>query len=777
MKLTHLLQLVEELPNNSTLNYVRGTDTCEFVDVDTDGKRINSVAPNGEAKSWAPSYLEDLAPKIKENVPFNLSGLLNNKGSFRPVLETIIAHTREFYTVRKGTATALVWIPSKPKQELELEEIPQEEIPEPFPETDNSLLLPPEELTKKVRESFIKFWKLIDQHGVDFNAYISNFENTINPYLIKLGLGYDNIFQVVDYKSYTSIIQRMTDEFPETAYIKNGRQNTGVKYQVGSTHVHYSNYLQVLDNSDFRANIDKEQEEYQQEKLMSLLDQPLQLIYYGAPGTGKSFTIDQVTNENNSVRTTFHPDSDYASFVGAYKPTMAPMPVHAFVGTTVHHAKNSENKEAYEKKIVYKYVPQAFLKAYVEAWKRYAAGEDNPYYMVIEEINRGNCAQIFGDLFQLLDRNNMGCSSYAISADEDIAQFLREDDKGFGKLTEEQKNAISAFVLKKDSGVEEKIGSEILNGSKLLLPPNLRIWATMNTSDQSLFPIDSAFKRRWNWEYMPIEYDPTDKNTGKRLAWKLEVRGKMYYWGQFLDYINPKILKLTMSEDKQMGYFFAKPDKRGNDGRLDIISEKVFVNKVLFYLWTDVFKDYDLTEDPFVYEDETSKAKTPYRFTDFFSTKRVNMLAKFVEGFKLPVVGELTDEDINIDLDEMDSEDGNNNSRTLDRYTVNGNGNFLMGPAAIQAMTIFIANNPDYSANEIVSEWGGFKWPKVYTAEQYGEKKSKSTDTRIDKRYTPFDLSNGDTIYMSIGFIPETMADFIRILDTKDWGITIRKID
>lgn len=507
------------------------------------------------------------------------------------------------------------------------------------------------------------------------------------------------------------------------------------------------------------------------------LNQPLQLIYYGAPGTGKSFTIDQVTNENNSVRTTFHPDSDYASFVGAYKPTMAPMPINAFVGTTVHHAKNAENEKAYEKKIVYKYVPQAFLKAYVEAWKRYSAGEDNPYYLVIEEINRGNCAQIFGDLFQLLDRNNMGCSSYSISADEDIAQFLREDEKGFGKLTEEQKDVIGEFKLKKDNGVEEKIGPEILNGSKLLLPPNLRIWATMNTSDQSLFPIDSAFKRRWDWEYMPIEYDPTDKNTGERLAWKLEVRGKMYYWGQFLDYINPRILKLTMSEDKQMGYFFAKPNKRGRDGRLDIISEKVFVNKVLFYLWTDVFKDYDLTEAPFVYEHENSKTRTAYRFTDFFSTKGDDMLARFVEGFKLSVVEEQSEEDQDTDPDETYSEDGNNNSRTLDRYTVNGNGNFLMGPAAIQAMNIFIANNPDYSANEIVSKWSSFKWPKIYTTEQYEEKKSKSTDTRIDKRYTPFDLSNGDTIYMSIGFIPETMADFIHILDTKDWGITIRKID
>ncbi len=292
-----------------------------------------------------------------------------------------------------------------------------------------------------------------------------------------------------------------------------------------------------------------------------------------------------------------------------------------------------------ERKIVYKYVPQAFLKAYVEAWKRYAAGEDDSYYLVIEEINRGNCAQIFGDLFQLLDRNNMGCSSYAISADEDIAQFLREDDKGFGKLTEGQKEAISKFRLKKDSGVEEHIGPEILNGSKLLLPPNLRIWATMNTSDQSLFPIDSAFKRRWNWEYMPIEYDPVDKHTKEPIQWKLKVCDKTYCWGQFLEFINPKILKLTLSEDKQMGYFFAKPDKKGDDGKLDTISQKVFVNKVLFYLWTDVFKDYDLTEEPFVYEND-DKSKTPFRFTDFFSSKGEEMLAKFMDGLKLPTVSE-----------------------------------------------------------------------------------------------------------------------------------------
>lgn len=634
----------------------------------------------------------------------------------------------------------------------------------------------------------------------------------------------------------------------------------------------------------------------QQNKLVSsvvpvptnYLDQPLQLIYYGAPGTGKSFTIDKATNENNSVRTTFHPDSDYASFVGAYKPTMAPMPVNAFVGTTVHHAKNAENEKAYEKKIVYKYVPQAFLKAYVEAWKRYAAGEDNPYYLVIEEINRGNCAQIFGDLFQLLDRNNMGCSSYAISADEDIVQFLREDEKGFGKLTEEQKDAISSYVLHKDSGKSQMVGPDILAGKLLLLPPNLHIWATMNTSDQSLFPIDSAFKRRWNWEYVPIEYDKKE--------WYIQVGDKYYNWGDFIAAINPIIYDLTSSSDKQMGFFFVKPDKKSDEKLSDnnIISEKLFINKVLFYLWTDVLKDYDVSEEPFLVKG--SHPQRAYRFVDFFD-KEHSYLQEFISKEKLGLkeveiqvevadmdgeqkvangvnarvdgtkcwtitqtlyytlraiapeydyqqIKDLLKSHLNRDVDEviktipegytkenrwldfnpLQSADGQtfvitnqwkkdfipsikqlasdlgveyidynypaaaqapngqaqgdaNGSRTLDRYSVNGQGNFLMGPAATEAMKIYIGNNPDRTAAEIVADWSIFNRPKVYTEEQYEAKKALSKDSRIDKKHARFELANGEDLYMSVGFIPLSMADFINILDTKGWNIEIRKIN
>ena len=347
----------------------------------------------------------------------------------------------------------------------------------------------------------------------------------------------------------------------------------------------------------------------------------LQQIYYGAPGTGKSYKIDKITTEENSVRTTFHPDSDYASFVGAYKPTMEDLPVSAIVGKEVHEAVPQGKHTGKEKKIVYKYVPQAFLKAYVKAW----SDLDKPYYLIIEEINRGNCAQIFGDLFQLLDRNNMGASSYPILADEDITRFLNEDENGFAGLTEQQKNKISDFILIKDSGEIRDIGEDILKGKHLLLPPNLHIWATMNTSDQSLFPIDSAFKRRWDWEYMPIDYNPIDTHKKTPLNWKLKIGNNLYNWGTFLSKINPEIETLTESSDKQMGYFFVKANPLTG-----IISEEVFKNKVLFYLWTEVLKDFDTGKDPFI----NPETKKTFKFTDFFDSNQ-KAVVNFISNLKL----------------------------------------------------------------------------------------------------------------------------------------------
>ncbi len=303
----------------------------------------------------------------------------------------------------------------------------------------------------------------------------------------------------------------------------------------------------------------------------------LQQIFYGAPGTGKSHAIEVATEGKEVIRTTFHPDSDYSTFVGAYKPTTKEIPVISNFGGKAVKVLDENGKEITEERIVYEFVSQAFLQAYVGAWEKFAANGDQPQpqYLVIEEINRGNCAQIFGDLFQLLDRNAAGFSEYPIKADADMKKQLKKLLNG---LTINNAEAINALYKGKD------VVSQVLDGDILLLPSNLFIWATMNTSDQSLFPIDSAFKRRWDWKYVRID------NAGK--GWKIQAQGKLYDWWDFLEKINTHIGATTSSEDKKLGYFFCKTA----DG---IISAETFVSKVVFYLWNDVFKDYEFEGDIF----------------------------------------------------------------------------------------------------------------------------------------------------------------------------------
>jgi hypothetical protein len=297
--------------------------------------------------------------------------------------------------------------------------------------------------------------------------------------------------------------------------------------------------------------------------------QPLQVIYYGAPGTGKSYQIKSLQATGKKlIRTTFHPDSDYSTFVGAYKPTMEIVPRNESSGTQVE-----------EKRIVYNFVPQAFLKAYTQAWEHYP----EPQYLVIEEINRGNCAQIFGDLFQLLDRNSEGFSEYPIVADSDICKYLEEHFQQDGSFAPDER--IEEEINALYSEEYEDVMSKVKSGELLLLPKNLHILASMNTSDQSLFPIDSAFKRRWEWEYVPIR--------NAQRGWVIEAASKTWDWWTFLEQINSKIGSVTDSEDKKLGYFFVKPQDN------QTISADTFVSKVIFYLWNDVFKDYGFSDKEF----------------------------------------------------------------------------------------------------------------------------------------------------------------------------------
>ena len=303
-----------------------------------------------------------------------------------------------------------------------------------------------------------------------------------------------------------------------------------------------------------------------------------QIIYYGAPGTGKSHTVKKQSEGESVVRTTFHPDSDYSTFVGCYKPTTKKVAMRDVTGKIIVE---NDGTQVTEDRIVYEFVDQAFLQAYIKAWKFYAeaaeGAEPKKQYLIIEEINRGNCAQIFGDLFQLLDRNGYGFSDYYIHADKDMQKHL---SKAFNNIDidESHRNAINS-LYPKDGDVVAKV----LSGEILLLPDNLYIWATMNTSDQSLFPIDSAFKRRWDWRFRPIVKGRD--NSGKELDWKIKVGQKVCAWWNFLEKINVVIGTMTSSADKKLGFFFCKAEN-------GIISAETFVSKVIFYLWNDVFKDY-----------------------------------------------------------------------------------------------------------------------------------------------------------------------------------------
>lgn len=318
------------------------------------------------------------------------------------------------------------------------------------------------------------------------------------------------------------------------------------------------------------------------------IETPLQKIYYGTPGSGKSNTVRKLTEsaypnederEEYVFRTTFHPDSDYATFVGCYKPQM-----------------DSDNK------IVYEFTPQAFTNAYVKAWQNIETGKN--IYLVIEEINRGNCAQIFGDLFQLLDRKN-GVSEYPINAESDLKQYLLKED-----------------VLGEQS--------EGIKDGKLKLPSNLHIIATMNTSDQSLFPMDSAFKRRWSWECVPIDYNHPESSN-----FKISIGSKQYNWNNFLKEANSRIFKATDSEDKQMGNFFINGD----------IDERCFIDKVMFYLWNDICKEELGTNNNFFrnYTNEQKNENVEFTFNNLFEPGRsTQLLQGFMEFIGVDEIGSTT---------------------------------------------------------------------------------------------------------------------------------------
>ena len=451
----------------------------------------------------------------------------------------------------------------------------------------------------------------------------------------------------------------------------------------------------------------------------------LQQIYYGAPGTGKSHGIKKLLKEmnvpkENIFRTTFHPDSDYSSFVGAYKPTMKPVDdkYKAVVGK--------------DEEIAYSFVPQTFIKAYTQAYKK----PNENVYLIIEEINRGNCAQIFGDLFQLLDRDDNGVSEYPIKADSDLKMYLEEE------------------LENHPDGIKD---------GELCLPSNLYIWATMNTSDQSLFPIDSAFKRRWDWEYEPIKYKNKD--------WVIEIAGNKYSWISFQRIINDMIFEATNSEDKMLGDYFVRPYN-------NIISEKQFVNKVLFYLWNDVCKDGD--GDIF----RTSDNKD-VKFSDLYDDNGSNTLQSMMEYLGIKPISD------DFDDDEEDNDENEENDGLKIKYSINGektnekNKAWGKGDLVKRAVEIYCQKHPQDTAVQIRNEWMsvGFLIPHIVeTDEDKSLRLARSNDSNSNNRSKEIKLSNGESLHISTqvgdGKQRKGFSDFLSKIKAKpEWGIIIKELN
>ena len=277
-----------------------------------------------------------------------------------------------------------------------------------------------------------------------------------------------------------------------------------------------------------------ERKELSNQNLSSSTHTPTQTIYYGVPGSGKSHKIDEQTqniSEEQKIRVVFHPEYTNADFVGQILPVVD--------GDAVK----------------YTFKPGAFTRILVAALKN----PKKPYYLIIEEINRGNAAAIFGEIFQLLDRSSDGWSSYCIMNDD---------------INYEIRKTVPELNWTANTGIR--------------LPPNLSLYATMNTSDQNVFTLDNAFQRRWEMEFVPNVVDKKDENGIKQMNAKITVNNQSITWKDFQTQINSIIGEksndgLSSMEDKRLGCWFIKAEN-------GVIDENHFANKVLKYLWDDAFK-------------------------------------------------------------------------------------------------------------------------------------------------------------------------------------------
>ena len=325
-------------------------------------------------------------------------------------------------------------------------------------------------------------------------------------------------------------------------------------------------------------------------------DYPRNRILFGAPGTGKSFTLNHekdllLADGGEYERVTFHPDYSYANFVGTYKPVPC---------------KDSDGKDT----ITYSYVPGPFMRTYVKALQNSRTDAPKPFLLVIEEINRANVAAVFGDVFQLLDRGDDEVSEYPIQASEDIKKYLAGE-----------------------------LGGNPDDYAEIRIPDNMFIWATMNSADQGVFPMDTAFKRRWDFTYLGID-DSEAGIVGKKVILGQGDYRRIVEWNALRKAINNELLTYKVNEDKLMGpYFISKKNLPEGEMIDPAVFTRIFKNKVIMYLFDDAAKQKRIT----LFGGCDEKAKNQYsKICREFDTKGVYI---FCEGISSQFIDNVPEDD------------------------------------------------------------------------------------------------------------------------------------
>ena len=475
MDLNHLIDLISQLPENSQMNYVRGESACTFVRIDKSEIRLYAKTPEGKDVTFAESFLSELAQRIEPNVAFNTSQLLNNKGSNRAVVDSIIANTAEFYWITKDRAKFTVWIPSKPHEPGILVEWTDLD----FINRETSLLHQIQPVSPKtVRDCFIHFWKMTDEHGADYENYISLFESTVNPY-IKAEINFNSVFEITDYKQYKQILDAIISKYGELSYLSSPNLG-GDKYRVYSTHKHYATFLNILQET---AKITRQKPKTLHHSLKvhssyrhyiaAIKSKPF-LLLAGISGTGKSRIVREL------ARACWDEDSEEFK---AQKPKNFEM---IQVKPNWH---DSSELIGYVSRVSGKaeFVAGEFLKFIAKAWE----DTDTPYFLCLDEMNLAPVEQYFAEYLSVIESRK---------SHED---GLVTTDPILEKVDEEWYFNLTASLTMKDD-IRKKFNKE-----GICIPQNLIVVGTVNM-DETTF----SFSRKVLDRAMTIEMNEVDLDAG-----------------------------------------------------------------------------------------------------------------------------------------------------------------------------------------------------------------------------------------------------------------------